>query len=68
MLETIAERMSFPMYYAYDGAQPPALAGAEHASICPYGPFSTGGGGTVTLGMQNEREWGIFTDVLGKPE
>ena len=69
MLESMAEWMTFPMYYAYDGAPPPVQAGAEHASIYPYGPFDTGGGGTVMLGMQNEREWGIFCkDVLQKPE
>ncbi|TKA77431.1 hypothetical protein B0A55_04825 [Friedmanniomyces simplex] len=51
------------------GAPPPVQAGAEHASIYPYGPFDTGGGGTVILGMQNEREWGIFCrDILRKPE
>ncbi|KAK3624150.1 hypothetical protein LTR56_021183 [Elasticomyces elasticus] len=69
MLESLAEWMTFPMYYAYDGAPPPAQAGAEHASIYPYGPFDTSGGGTVMLGMQNEREWGIFCrDVLQKPD
>ena len=69
MLESLGEWMSFPLYYASDGASPPALAGAEHASIYPYGPFHTGDGGTVMLGMQNEREWGIFcNDVLQKPE
>lgn len=68
MLESMAEWMSFPMYYAYDGAPSLPLAGAEHASIYPYGPFNTGGGGTVMLGMQNEREWKIFTEILEKPE
>lgn len=69
MLESMAEWMTFPMYYAYEGAPPPALAGAEHASIYPYGPFETGGGGLVMLGMQNEREWGIFAEtVLERPE
>lgn len=69
MLESLAEWMSFPMYYTYDGAPAPPLAGAEHAAIYPYGPFDTGGGGTVMLGMQNEREWGIFCrNVLRKPE
>ncbi|CZT20527.1 related to acyl-CoA transferases/carnitine dehydratase [Ramularia collo-cygni] len=68
MLESMAEWMSFPMYYAYDGAPAPALAGAEHASIYPYGPFKTGDGGVIMLGMQNEREWGIFTGILEKPE
>lgn len=69
MLESMAEWMSFPMYYAYEGASAPALAGAEHASIYPYGPFETGGEGTVMLGMQNEREWGIFCrEVLKRPD
>lgn len=69
MLESMAEWMTYPMYYAYDGAPPPSLAGAEHAAIYPYGPFDTGGGGTVMLGMQNEREWGIFcNEVLQKPD
>lgn len=69
MLECMAEWMSFPMYYAYKGQEPPALAGAEHASIYPYGPFQTGGGGVVMLGMQNEREWGIFCgEVLARGE
>ena len=69
MLESMAEWMSFPLYYAYEGGSSPALAGAEHASIYPYGPFQTGENGTVMLGMQNEREWGLFCNqVLEKPE
>ncbi|KAK1068129.1 hypothetical protein LTR12_004306 [Friedmanniomyces endolithicus] len=67
MLESMAEWMTFPLYYSYEGAPPPVQAGAEHASIYPYGPFDTGGDGTVMLGMQNEREWGIFCrEVLQK--
>ncbi len=66
MLESLGEWMSFPMYYAYDGAAPPARAGASHASIYPYGPFKAGDGGTVMLGLQNEREWRTFChQVLG---
>lgn len=69
MLESIAEWMSFPLYYTYNNAEPPRRAGAEHASIYPYGPFATGHGGTIMLGMQNEREWRIFIeDVLEKPD
>ena len=68
MLESMAEWMSFPLYYAYDGAEPPAMAGAEHASIYPYGPFECRDG-VVMLGMQNEREWGNFVrEVLRRPE
>jgi len=60
--------MGFPMYYAYQGATPPPRAGAAHATIYPYGPFPTGDGGTVMLGLQNEREWVSFCDkVLLQP-
>lgn len=69
MLESMVEWMSFPLYYAFDGASPPARAGAAHATIYPYGPFATGDGGTVMLGVQNEREWGVFCQqVLKRPQ
>lgn len=69
MLEGMAEWMSFPMYYAFDGAEPPPRAGASHATIYPYGPFPAGDGKTVMLGLQNEREWQVFCErVLLRPE
>jgi itaconate CoA-transferase len=64
MLESLAEWMGFPMYYAFEGAPPPPRSDASHASIYPYGPFQTGDGGTVMLGLQNEREWKVFCDVV----
>ncbi|ODT36249.1 MAG: CoA-transferase, partial [Lautropia sp. SCN 70-15] len=68
MLESMVEWMGFPMYYAFDGAPQPPRAGAAHATIYPYGPFPTGDGKTVMLGLQNEREWQVFCDkVLGRP-
>ena len=68
MLESMVEWMGFPLYYAFDGAPPPPRAGAAHATIFPYGPFPTGDGGTVMLGLQNEREWRIFCNrVLLQP-
>src|SRR5512145_1195966 len=68
MLESMVEWMSFPLYYAYDGADPPVRAGASHATIYPYGPFPAGDGKVVMLGLQNEREWAVFCDkVLGQP-
>ncbi len=68
MLEAMAEWMSFPLYYALDGAEPPPRAGAAHATIYPYGPFATGDGRTVMLGLQNEREWQQFCEhVLLQP-
>ncbi len=68
MLEAMTEWMGFPMYYALDGAEPPPRAGAAHATIVPYGPFPTGDGKTVMLGLQNEREWQRFCErVLRQP-
>jgi itaconate CoA-transferase len=68
MLESMVEWMTYPLYYAYDGAEPPPRAGAAHATIYPYGPFPAGDGKTVMLGLQNEREWVVFCEqVLQQP-
>ncbi len=64
MLESLGEWMNYPLYYAYDGATPPPRTAASHASIYPYGPFAAGDGGTVMLGLQNEREWKVFCEVV----
>ena len=69
MLESMVEWMSYPLYYAFDGAEPPPRTGAAHATIYPYGPFPAGDGKVVMLGLQNEREWAVFCrDVLLQPE
>lgn len=68
MLESMAEWMTFPLYYTYQGQPGPKPVGASHASIYPYGPFETGGGGSVMLGIQNEREWArLCAEVLDDP-
>ena len=64
MLESLGEWMSYPLYYAYEGAAPPPRNGASHATIYPYGPFKAGDGGTVMLGLQNDREWMQFCEVV----
>ncbi|MDF2465134.1 MAG: CoA transferase [Ramlibacter sp.] len=69
MLESLVEWMNYPLYYAFEGSDPPARTGASHATIYPYGPFPAGDGATVMLGLQNEREWVLFCEkVLLKPE
>ena len=68
MLEALGEWMGYPMYYAMDNASPPPRSAAAHATIYPYGPFAAGDGGTVMLGLQNEREWVQFCQhVLQQP-
>ena len=64
MLESLAEWMGYPLYYAYAGAVPPPRSAASHATIYPYGPFAAGDGGTIMLGLQNEREWLVFCEVV----
>lgn len=62
MLEATVEWMGFPLYYTYDGAPPPSRAGAAHATIYPYGPFTAGDGSVVMMAVQNEREWRNFCE------
>jgi itaconate CoA-transferase len=64
MLESLVEWMSYPLYYAFEGAAPPPRTGASHATIYPYGLFPAGDGKTVLLGLQNEREWAAFCAVV----
>lgn len=69
LFEATVEWMGFPLYYTYDGAEPPPRAGAAHATIYPYGPFTAGDGKVVLMSIQNEREWAAFCDrFLGRPE
>ena len=67
LFEALAEWMGYPMYYALGGSAP-ARTGTSHATIAPYGLFTTGDGNTVMLSIQNEREWVRFcAEVLEQP-
>tara|TARA_R110000822_G_scaffold309323_6_gene438683 strand:- start:3242 stop:4420 length:1179 start_codon:yes stop_codon:yes gene_type:complete len=69
LLESMTEWMGYPLYFGLDGASPPPRSGAAHATIYPYGPFTAGDGGSVLLGVQNDREWKLFARVvLQQPE
>jgi itaconate CoA-transferase len=68
MLEALAEWMTQPMLFATYGGAPPRRAGARHASISPYGPYTAGDGNAVFIGVQNDREWGVLcAQLLGDP-
>lgn len=63
MLEALGEWMMQPFLYAeYGGVQAPR-SGAQHASIAPYGPFAARDG-AVFFGIQNEREWQKFCEIV----
>jgi len=68
MLDALGEWMQQPTYFSVYGAQPAPRTGARHPSIAPYGPYRTGDGAAVFLGVQNDREWGrLCHEVLGRP-
>jgi itaconate CoA-transferase len=69
LFDALGEWMGFPAYFTAYGGSPPLRTGASHAAIAPYGPFTAGDGKTVFLGIQNEREWARFCEVvLEQPE
>jgi crotonobetainyl-CoA:carnitine CoA-transferase CaiB-like acyl-CoA transferase len=63
LLDSLAEWMSYATYYSMSGSAPPR-SGANHATIAPYGPVQSGDGKAVYLGLQNEREWKRFCEVV----
>jgi itaconate CoA-transferase len=67
LFDALGEWMQQPAYFATAGAPPPR-SGPNHASIAPYGPFRTGDGRQIYLGIQNAREWTRFCGiVLNRP-
>jgi itaconate CoA-transferase len=68
MLEAMTEWMGFPLYYAYDGAEPPPRTGSDHASIYPYGVFTTAENAQLLIGIQNQREWKNFCSLVLRDE
>ncbi len=64
LFDALAEWMGSPAYYTRYGGRQPDRVGAQHATIAPYGPFTTSEGETVLLGIQNEREWQSFCRLV----
>ena len=63
LLDSLGEWMSYAAYYTFSGSAP-ARSGANHATIAPYGPVISGDNKVVCLGLQNEREWKKFCEVV----
>jgi itaconate CoA-transferase len=64
LFDALAEWMGYPAYFTEYGGDAPPRTGARHAAIAPYGPYRTGDGKAVYLGIQNEREWSRFCDQV----
>src|ERR1022692_1357688 len=63
LFDSLAEWMSYAAYYTSGGSAPPRT-GASHATIAPYGPVQSGDNKVVYLGLQNEREWEKFCEMV----
>jgi formyl-CoA transferase len=64
LFEALAEWMGSPAYYTRYGPHQPKRVGAQHATIAPYGPFTSKDGEPVVLAVQNEREWVALCEQL----
>jgi formyl-CoA transferase len=69
LFEALAEWLAAPAYYTRYGGSQPDRVGAQHATIVPYGPFTTADDETILLAIQNEREWHTFCQIaLDQPD
>ena len=64
LFDSLAEWMSYATYYTTYGGTAPPRTGASHATIAPYGPAQSSDNKVVYLGLQNEREWRRFCEVV----
>ncbi len=69
LFDSMAEWMAVPLlHYDYGGTIQPRV-GINHATISPYGAYSTRDNTSVVIAIQNEREWqALCRDVLGLPD
>ena len=63
LFDSLGEWVSAAAYYTFGGSAP-QRSGANHATIAPYGPVMSGDNKVVYLGLQNEREWKKFCEVV----
>jgi len=69
LFDALSEWMMPAGYNQAFAGTPPLRSGAEHASIAPYGPYTSGDAKPFAIGIQNEREWVQFcSEVLETPE
>ena len=68
LFDALVEWLGFHAAYTAGAGAQPVRSGARHPTIEPYGPFDVAGG-TVYLGVQNERQWRrLCEEVLGRAD
>jgi itaconate CoA-transferase len=64
LFDSLAEWMTYPLYFSMYGGVEPPRRGTRHATIAPYGAFTTADGHEILVAVQNEREWHRFCDAF----
>lgn len=60
----LSDWMNVPYLHQVYGGKAPTRVGINHPSIAPYGAYATGDGGTLVIGIQNDREFKSFCEVV----
>jgi itaconate CoA-transferase len=64
MLHCMAEWMTVPTLYERYGGGAPSRSGLHHATIAPYGPYTSLDGRTLLIAVQNERQWQCLCEAV----
>jgi itaconate CoA-transferase len=68
LFDSLTEWLAYPLYYTMHGGQAPEQMGISHPTIAPYGAFTTKGGQSIVIGVQNDREWKRFCEKVLRDE
>ena len=69
LFDGLADWMAVPLIHWEHSGVEPKRVGLHHATIAPYGAYTTSGGRLVVIAVQTEPEWvSLCRNVLGKPE
>src|SRR6202041_3530633 len=60
----LADWMTVPLLHQEYSGEPPPRMGINHATIAPYGAYTTGDGNELIISVQNEREWRSFCNLV----
>ncbi len=64
LFDSLADWMNVPYLHQVYGGKAPQRVGINHPSIAPYGTYRTGDGETIVIGIQNDREFVRFCNIV----
>lgn len=64
MIDAITDWIANHLYFTEHNGAPPERVDIGHPSLVPYGAFNTADGDRVVIGVQNDREWARFAQVV----